>query len=91
MPYMCFSYSSGLPPDSGNRGPAGQVPPGLRRMETSTCFSYSADGPPRDLRRMPSGPCFSYSAGDLRRMPATNCFSYPADLPPGVRKRNSAP
>ena len=98
MPVPCFSYSSDM-----NHGPAGWVPSDLRRMPTGPCFSYSADGPPRDLRRMPyscfsfsagdlrrmpDSVCFSLSAGDLRRMPVGPCFSYPADLPPGVRKRN---
>jgi hypothetical protein len=75
MPLMCFSYSSDVPPGIRNRVNAQQAVPGLRRMPSGPCFSYSAGLPARDLRRMPVFACFSYSA----------------DLPLGVRKRNTAP
>jgi hypothetical protein len=81
MSKLCFSYQPDLPPGTESRAVA---PPGLRRMITSHCFSYTAD-----LSGMATGSCFSYTAEVPRRMPTGPCFSYPTDgpqsAPPGLR------
>jgi hypothetical protein len=78
MPNICFSYSADVPPGTGIRDAARPVPPGVRQMPYSSCFSY------------PTGPCFSYPADVPRRMPVMPCFSYSVDASLGVRNRDAA-
>lgn len=76
MPESCFSYSSDMPPGTGNRDDLSGSPRG--RGDVGPCFSYPVGVPLGNLRRMPGGS-------------PSGCFAYPGDAPLGIGNRGIAP